>query len=177
MYRNTCVEVNLSNLSYNVKTLIKRYNTYKYYFGVVKADSYGHNDIATVKTIIDAGCNYLCVATLDEALTIRKEINSRCKKIYKAKTGEEKDGADLMNNLFSANKPLLMFEDNGTETGRNVQLGYMQILAGSMTGIRNPKAHENQNVTKDSAYKRLMLASLLMDKIDEAEDYERKNNN
>ena len=76
MYRNTYVEVNLSNLSYNVKTLIKRYNTYKYYFGVVKADSYGHNDIATVKTIIDAGCNYLCVATLDEALTIRKEIKN-----------------------------------------------------------------------------------------------------
>ncbi len=76
MYRNTYVEVNLSNLSYNVKTLIKRYNSYKYYFGVVKADSYGHNDIATVKTIIDAGCNYLCVATLDEALTIRKEIKN-----------------------------------------------------------------------------------------------------
>ena len=46
----------------------------KYYFGVVKADCYGHNGISAVKTIIGAGCNYLAVATLDEALIIRKEI-------------------------------------------------------------------------------------------------------
>ena len=74
MYRNTFVEVNLNNLKYNVKTLINKYNDYKYFFGVVKADCYGHNDISTVKTIIDAGCNYLAVATLEEALFIRKEI-------------------------------------------------------------------------------------------------------
>lgn len=74
MYRNTFVEVNLTNLEYNVKTLINRYKNYKYYFGVVKADCYGHNGISAVKTIIGAGCNYLAVATLDEALIIRKEI-------------------------------------------------------------------------------------------------------
>ena len=101
-----------------------------------------------------------------------KEVNSRCKNIYKLKTGEEKDGSDLMNSIFSVNKPLLRFEDISTESGNNVQKGYMQIFSGSMTGIRNPKAHENQVLTKESAYKRLMLASLLMDKIDEAEIYE-----
>lgn len=74
MYRNTFVEVNLTNLEYNVKTLINRYKNYKYYFGVVKADCYGHNGISAVKAIIGAGCNYLAVATLDEALIIRKEI-------------------------------------------------------------------------------------------------------
>ena len=73
MYRNTYVEVNLSNIEHNVKTLINRYD-YKYYFGVVKADCYGHNDLSVVKSIINAGCNYLAVATLDEALVIRKEI-------------------------------------------------------------------------------------------------------
>ena len=75
MYRNTYVKVNLSNLKYNVETLINRYKDYKYYFGVVKADSYGHYDNRVVKTIINGGCNYLAVATLDEALTIRKENN------------------------------------------------------------------------------------------------------
>ena len=74
MYRNTYVEVNLENIKYNVETLINKYSGYKYYFGVVKADSYGHNDISTVKTIIDAGCNYLAVATLDEAMEIRSHI-------------------------------------------------------------------------------------------------------
>lgn len=73
MYRNTYVEVNLNNLEYNVRSLITKYNNYKYHFGVVKADCYGHG-LGAVKTIINAGCNYLAVATLDEALEIRKEI-------------------------------------------------------------------------------------------------------
>lgn len=76
MYRNTYAEINLKNIEYNVKLLINKYNDYKYYFGVVKADCYGHNSIETVKTIISAGCNYLAVATLDEALEIRKEIKN-----------------------------------------------------------------------------------------------------
>lgn len=74
MYRNTYVEINLKNIEYNVKTLINKYNDYKYYFGVVKADCYGHNGIQTVEAIINGGCNYIAVATLDEALEIRKSI-------------------------------------------------------------------------------------------------------
>ena len=74
MYRNTYVEINLKNIEDNVRKIINKYNNYNYYFGVVKADSYGHDDIKTVKAIIKGGCNYLCVATLDEALEIRKEI-------------------------------------------------------------------------------------------------------
>ena len=41
MYRNTYVEVNLKNIEENVRKLISKYNNYKYYFGVVKADCYG----------------------------------------------------------------------------------------------------------------------------------------
>ena len=74
MYRNTYVEVNLKNIENNVRTLINRYNNYQYYFGVVKADCYGHNSVKTVKSIIKGGCNYIAVATLDEALEIRNEI-------------------------------------------------------------------------------------------------------
>lgn len=76
MYRDTYVEVNLSNVKYNTEQLIKRYHDYKYFMGVVKADCYGHDDILTIKEIIKAGCNYLAVATLDEALIIRKEIKN-----------------------------------------------------------------------------------------------------
>lgn len=74
MYRNTYAEINLKNIEENVKKIIKTYSGYKYYFGVVKADCYGHDDLKTVKSIIRGGCNYLCVATLDEAIEIRKEI-------------------------------------------------------------------------------------------------------
>lgn len=76
MYRNTYVEVNLNNIENNVKNLIKQNNNYKYYFGVVKADCYGHNNIDTINAIIKGGCNYLAVATLEEALEIRKNIKN-----------------------------------------------------------------------------------------------------
>ncbi len=72
MYRKTYVEINLKNLEYNIKKLIKKYKDYQYHFGVVKADCYGHG-IKSIATIIKAGCNYLAVATLDEALSIRKK--------------------------------------------------------------------------------------------------------
>ena len=74
MFRNTFVEINTTNIQQNVKALVQRYKDYKYFFGVVKADSYGHDGISVVKAIIDGGCNYLAVATLEEALIIRKKI-------------------------------------------------------------------------------------------------------
>ncbi len=74
MYRNTFCYINLKHIRNNVKKIISNIDDYKYYIGVVKADSYGHYDNKVVKAIIEGGCNYLAVATLDEALEIRKDI-------------------------------------------------------------------------------------------------------
>ena len=74
MYRNTYVEVNLDNISSNVSKIIDKYNNYDYYFGVVKADSYGHYSNKVVRSVVKGGCNYLAVSSLEEALEIRKEI-------------------------------------------------------------------------------------------------------
>ena len=74
-YRNTYANINLKNIKDNVSNIIKEYNNYKYYIGVVKADSYGHNSIKVVESIINGGCNYLAVSSLDEALEIREYYN------------------------------------------------------------------------------------------------------
>ena len=74
-YRNTYANINQNNIKDNVKNIIKEYNNYKYYIGVVKADSYGHNSIKVVESIINGGCNYLAVSSLDEALEIREYYN------------------------------------------------------------------------------------------------------
>lgn len=100
-----------------------------------------------------------------------KEINSRLKKICQKLAHQERDGQDLMNFVFSEHNPILKFENTSTGSGRNVLNGYRQIFAGAMQGIRNPKAHENMSITKEAAVKRLIFASLLMDKIDEAVEY------
>lgn len=99
-----------------------------------------------------------------------KEINTRMKKIFSQKKPSEKvpDGADLMNRVFSVNNPIIELDDLTNESGVNTQKGYMQMLAGAMTGIRNPKAHANVVITKEEALNSLFFASLLMDKIDKA---------
>ena len=74
MYRKTYANIYLDNIKDNVSNLIGKYNNYDYYFGVVKADCYGHNDLKTVEKIIAGGCNYLAVSSLEEALEIRKKF-------------------------------------------------------------------------------------------------------
>jgi uncharacterized protein (TIGR02391 family) len=90
-----------------------------------------------------------------------KELNSRVKIQLKRATGQEHDGADLMQRAFSPSSPVFRLADLSTEDGRNIQQGYMQIFAGSMTGIRNPKAHSNIVIDAPRAIHFLHLASLL----------------
>lgn len=74
--RNTYLEVDLKQIQNNVSKIIKQYSEYKYHIGVVKADCYGQGDTEPVKAVIEGGCNYLAVATCDEAIKIREEIKN-----------------------------------------------------------------------------------------------------
>jgi len=96
-----------------------------------------------------------------------KEINTLIKEHVKRRKGEELDGAPLMNKAFSVNNPVVILDDLSTKPGRNVQQGYMQIFAGSMIGIRNPKAHANVTIDDMRARHSLYLASLLAHRFDE----------
>lgn len=72
MYRNTYVEINIDNIKDNIENIVKTYNNYKYYIGVVKGNAYGHDDYI-VNDLIDSGINYLAVSSLEEALSIRNK--------------------------------------------------------------------------------------------------------
>jgi uncharacterized protein (TIGR02391 family) len=96
-----------------------------------------------------------------------KELNSVVKDLYIKSGGEELDGVPLMRKAFSPTKPVIRLDDLSTETGRNIQQGYMDLFAGSMAGIRNPKAHSNVQITPERALHHLALASLLFFKLDE----------
>lgn len=43
---------------------------------------------------------------------------------------------------------------------------YGNIFAGVMTGIGNPKTHDNGNITKEDALRKLIMISILMYKIE-----------
>ncbi len=71
--RKTYALINKTNLFNNIKEIIKNY-PYEYYFGVVKANCYGHG-IDLVKVMDKAGINYFCVSSLEEAIEARKYTN------------------------------------------------------------------------------------------------------
>lgn len=105
------------------------------------------------------------------------EINDRVKKIYKAHHPEITDlpdGQALMNKVFADKEPILQVCDLSDETGKNVQAGTRFLLAGAMSALRNPKAHANITLTAEDAMRRIVFASMLMYKIDEAASFGEK---
>jgi uncharacterized protein (TIGR02391 family) len=90
-----------------------------------------------------------------------KELNSKVKAYMKKATGQEYDGADLMLRALTPNAPVVRLADLSKQDGEDIQKGYMQIFAGSMTGIRNPKAHSNIIIDAPRAIHLLHLASLV----------------
>jgi len=103
----------------------------------------------------------------DAVETAFKHLNVKVKDLVKAKSGKELDGASLMKTALSPNAPIISLADLSTESGRNIQQGYMEIFAGSMTGIRNPKAHGLITIDAKRAMHHLFLASLLLQVLDE----------
>ena len=75
----------------------------------------------------------------------------------------DKDGSDLMMTVFSPKKPILRLNELETISERNEQQGYMFLLAGTMTGIRNPRAHEHDyEDSPEEALEILVLVNHLM---------------
>lgn len=103
----------------------------------------------------------------DAVEAVLKEVNSAVKQLHKKAANEELDGAPLMRKAFTPNNPTIVLDDLTTETGRNVQQGHMDLFAGAMIGVRNPKAHGNIVITPERAIHHFFLASLLFCKLDE----------
>lgn len=102
------------------------------------------------------------------------EFNSRAKGIYKKIVPDAEsipDGTDLMHKLFSGKPLLCPVCDISTESGDNFQQGFHFMAAGAMAALRNPKAHSNDEaLAAKEAMRRLMFASMLMYKLDEASE-------
>ena len=78
----------------------------------------------------------------------------------------QRDGADLMRAAFSANSPVIKLNSLHTVSDQNEQRGYMDIYAGAMTGIRNPRAHDYQLIDNpETALEMIVLANHLMRKL------------
>jgi len=85
------------------------------------------------------------------------------------KNGRELTGASLMNAVFSPHNPVLKLNALRTDSQKSEQTGYMNMAAGAMTGLRNPRAHESTwSDEPQGSLELLAFVSHLMRKLDGA---------
>lgn len=85
-------------------------------------------------------------------------------------SGLDLTGQDLMAQALNGDQPIISVATEAGISGRDEQVGFRFMLMGAMTGIRNPKAHENVDqrdpvVTMEY----LAFASLLLGRLDGAD--------
>lgn len=93
-----------------------------------------------------------------------KELNL----MVKNKSGRSEDGVSLMQTVFSVNKPILKFNELKDDSDKNVQMGYMNLFAGAVMGLRNPRAHKNIKDEPERALEFIAFISLLAKLVDES---------
>lgn len=88
---------------------------------------------------------------------------------YRRENGlpEIQSDKDMMYNTFS-NQKILQFTDSSTTSLKNIQEGYEKIFPGVIQAMRNPHAHQNSEMKKSEAARKLMIASDLMYMLDKA---------
>lgn len=72
MQGRTWAEISLDNIEFNYRSIRNHLNDGVKFLGVVKTNAYGHGAVQIAKRLEKLGCEYLAVATLDEALKLRE---------------------------------------------------------------------------------------------------------
>lgn len=70
--RPVWAEINLDHLAHNIQEVRRVTNPSSKVTAVIKADGYGHGAVTIAKTLLENGADRLAVATLTEALQLRK---------------------------------------------------------------------------------------------------------
>ena len=73
--RDTIIEIDLGKLSKNVKMIKEMAGSDVAVMAVIKANGYGHGAWQIAQTIMEAGADYLAVATLTEAMELREHYS------------------------------------------------------------------------------------------------------
>jgi uncharacterized protein (TIGR02391 family) len=95
-----------------------------------------------------------------------KALNVEVRNLAAARGCAPLDGPALMHTAFSPKNPVIVLADLSTQSGKDMQQGYMEMFAGAMSAIRNPKAHDNIVITRDRGFHLLFVASTLWHTLD-----------
>ncbi|MBQ9858581.1 MAG: alanine racemase, partial [Oscillospiraceae bacterium] len=69
--KRTWAEIDLDNIRYNYRSMRAALKPTQKFLGVVKADAYGHGAVKIAEVLEKEGADYLAVACIDEAVTLR----------------------------------------------------------------------------------------------------------
>lgn len=126
------------------------------------AESYGvhpfderniHPDIAGVSLkLFDDG--HYAQATFEAFKYIDNQV--------KAVSGIEDTGFSLMMNAFNETGPKIKLTDLATMSDKDEQKGFRYVFAGTMSGIRNPRGHDNRVDPIALCLDHLSVASVLL---------------
>jgi uncharacterized protein (TIGR02391 family) len=123
-----------------------------------------HPKINEVSSVHFKNGNYRS-AVLDAA--IKLEVMVKEKANYpKNNTGTELSGARLMHFVFDSNNPILSWCKDTRQVDKDELEGYKLIFAGTVLGIRDPKAHAIFEIKPMRALKLLTLITLLAELVD-----------
>lgn len=95
-----------------------------------------------------------------------KALNIEVRNLAIARGAAPMDGPSLMHTVFSPKAPIIVLADLSTQSGKDMQQGYMEMFAGAMSAIRNPKAHDNIAITRERGFHLLFVASALWQTLD-----------
>lgn len=71
--KRTWAEVDLDDLTYNMKEIFKKINGKQMIMSVVKCDAYGHGDGFVSRKLQELGVDWFGVSSINEAISLRKE--------------------------------------------------------------------------------------------------------
>ena len=65
-------EIDLSKISHNVEEVRKLIPSTSKIMAIVKANAYGHGDVACAKELVKCGIDFFGVSSIDEAVNLRE---------------------------------------------------------------------------------------------------------
>lgn len=72
MYRRTFAEINLDHIAHNFEVLKRAFPQTPFLCPMVKANAYGHGDVAVARCLEQAGAKHLGVCLIEEGLLLRR---------------------------------------------------------------------------------------------------------
>jgi uncharacterized protein (TIGR02391 family) len=81
---------------------------------------------------------------------------------------DQRDGMQLMQHVFSADNPILQFNELRDQSDKDEQKGFMFLFSGAVAGLRNPRAHRIIEDDPERALEYIAFISLLAKIVDGA---------